>query len=144
MRNTVLKDSEGCGLWTVCWYIRLKCYLELFLLPQLSAPPSPCPASPRAQNWVLTSFQPVLWGQPSLHLSGVLFSKGRQRIQASIETSGGGKYLGKTFFKLGTHRKKHPGSDFLCSRILSWNPTAPRLRTGPAAWSIMEVLFKIV
>lgn len=88
---------------------------------------------------------PVLWGQPNLHLSGVLCSKEPQRLLASTETSGGGKYLGKAFLKLGTHRKKTSWIRFpLLTDLVPESKQPLSLSTSPAAQSIMEVLWKIL
>lgn len=113
--------------------------------------PQSLPSRPRCSELCpLTSFQPVLLGQPSLHLGGIFCSKEQQRILASTENSGGGKYLGKAFLKLGTHRKKQQKKKtswirFPLLKDLVLESKQPlSLSTGPAVWSIMEVLFKIL
>lgn len=106
----------------------------------------------------LTSFQFILEESPSFCFCSTLCPKESQRSLASTETSGGRSYPGRPFPKLGTQKKErknnnnnpspnktkktHPGSDFLHSQTLSWNPTAPQPQNKTAAWSIMVVVFK--
>ena len=115
--------------------------------PQLSAPPAPCPASPGALSWVLTSLQPHLQGQLSLRLGGILCSKGHQGILASKETSRRGKYLGKAFLKLGMHGEKKRTNIldqiFFAQGFVLESKQPRSLGASPAVWSRMKLLFQI-
>ena len=93
---------------------------------RLPAPPVPAQPGPTLRAVSPHLMSPVLWGQPSLHLSGVLCSKEPQRLLASMETSGGGKYLGKAFLKLGTHRKKN-----ILDQISFAHGSCPGIQTAP-------------
>lgn len=121
----------GGWIWAARWHVRLRYYLHPSRSPSCQLPHVPAQLALKLIAGSSPQFNPFCRGSPAFASVASYFPKSNRGSWLPLRPQEEGNIWGRLSSNLELIEKKHPGSDFLCSRILSWNPNSASAQNRP-------------